>query len=92
MWFMPLHARKGPFMSQQMVRGYCIVYLGSRDSDSPIEVRVCRTDSIDVAIRTARSMVENMAFAGAGGGRAPVGFVIENPEGDELHRWYCDAR
>jgi len=88
---MPLDARKGPFMSQQMVRGFCIVYLGSRDSDSPIEVRVCRSDSIDVAIRTARSMVENMAFAGLGGGRAPVGFVIENPEGDELYRWYGDA-
>jgi hypothetical protein len=67
------------------------VYLGSRDSDSPLEVRVCRTDSIDVAIRTARTTVQNMAFAGMAGGRGPIGFVIENSEGDELHRWYSDA-
>jgi hypothetical protein len=78
-------------MSQQMVKGFCIVYLGSRDSDSPLEVRVCRTDSIDVAIRTARTTVQNMAFAGMAGGRGPIGFVIENSEGDELHRWYSDA-
>jgi hypothetical protein len=79
-------------MTQQMVRGFCIVYLGSRDSDAPIEVRVCRSDAIDVAIRTARSTVENIAFAGMAGGRAPVGFVIENSEGDELYRWYSDTR
>jgi hypothetical protein len=78
-------------MSQQMVRGFCIVYLASRDSDTPIEVRVCRTESIDVAIKNARSTVENMAFAGLAGGRVPIGFVIENSEGDELYRWYNEA-
>jgi hypothetical protein len=87
---MPFYG-EGPKMSQQMVRGFCIVYLGSRDSDTPLEIRVCRTDSMEVAIRTAKSTVENLAFAGMAGGRGPVGFVIENSEGDELHRWYVEA-
>jgi hypothetical protein len=78
-------------MSQQMVSGFCIVYLGSRDSDTPLEVRVCRTDSVDVAIRTARTTVQNMAFAGVTGGSGPIGFVVENSDGDELHRWYASA-
>jgi hypothetical protein len=78
-------------MSLQMARGFCIVYLAGRDSDTPLEIKMLGSDSLDFAIRTARSKVENMAFAGAAAGRAPAGFVIEDSEGHELHRWYRSA-
>ena len=75
-------------MGQHYAKGYCVVYLASRDFDSQLEVKVLGTESLEFANRTARSKVENMAFAGVDDRRAPVGFVIENSEGDELYRWY----
>jgi hypothetical protein len=75
-------------MGQHYARGFCVVYLGSRHTDHQLDVRVLGSDSLEFAIRTARSRVENMAFAGANDAQAPVGFVIENSEGDELFRWY----
>lgn len=67
-----------------MVSRFCIVYLGSRDNDSPLDIKVVDGGSLDTAIRSARTRVEHLAFAGT----APSGFAIENTEGDELFRWY----
>jgi hypothetical protein len=75
-------------MGFQMVKGFCAVYLASRHSDIQMDVKVLGSETLESAIRIARSKVENMVFAGAGAGMVPVGFVIENSEGDELFRWY----
>lgn len=75
-------------MPPLMAKGLCIIYVASRDNDSPIELRVCPSDSLDTAIRMARAKVSEFAFAGVASGRTPAGFIIENAQGDELHRWY----
>jgi len=75
-------------MGYQMTKGLCVVYLRSRDCDDQMEVKVVGCTSLDNAIALARARVENLAFAGLDIGRVPVGFMIENSEGDELFRWF----
>jgi hypothetical protein len=78
-------------MPPQISRGLCIVYVGSRDSDQPVDMQIAPTASLETAARTARSKVEMMAFASTRAEQRPIGFVIENGEGDELYRWYSQA-
>ncbi len=71
-----------------MGKGYCVVYLGSQRDDSPLHVKMVSSGSLEAAIRSARSNIENQAFASLPAGHVPAGFMIENTEGDELFRWY----
>jgi hypothetical protein len=71
---------------------FTIVFLASRDGDSPQSIQISTAHSLDLAIKSARFEVENFAHSGAPAGTGPIGFVVENTEGDELHRWYSEAR
>ena len=70
---------------------FMIAYLGSRDSDAPEELRPCDTPSLAGAIRLAKSAVQTMAFAKGRFRNTVIGFVVEGPDGEELHRWYDDV-
>ncbi len=78
-------------MPPKMANGLCIVYLASQERDEVVEVQVAPNASLEAAARTARGKVEMLAFASARPERRPVGFMIENGEGDELYRWYIQA-
>ena len=71
---------------------FTIVFLASRESDSPVAMEATTTTSLDLATKSARFTVENFAHSGAPAGTGPIGFLIENVQGDVLHRWYTEAR
>jgi hypothetical protein len=71
---------------------FTVVFLAGRHSDSPFAIEVSPATSMDAATRSARFTVENFAHSGAPEGTGPIGFLIENTQGDELHRWYTEAR
>jgi hypothetical protein len=70
---------------------FIILYVASRESDEPVEMRRQASPSLDHAIATATNSVRNMVFARGKGHAVPIGFIIESPEGDELYRWYDET-
>jgi hypothetical protein len=71
---------------------FVVIFVASRESDTPLEVEAPTANSLDLVIKAARSKVENYAFSGKPSATDPIGFVVENNQGDELHRWYSDGR
>jgi hypothetical protein len=69
-----------------------VAFLAGQDSDSPFAIEASPGISTDVVTRSARFAVESFAHSGIPEGTGPVGFLIENTQGDELHLWYTEAR
>ncbi len=70
---------------------FMIVFVGRKDSDEPVELRPIRAPSIETAVRSARSVVQNMELARGRYRNLVIGFILENHNGDECARWYDEV-
>jgi len=65
-----------------------VVYLSSRSDDTPLEMKQVH-GPLDSAARTARLKIESYALSEFHAKTAPDGFLVENEDGFEVHRWYA---
>lgn len=68
-----------------------VVYLKSQSDDTPVELKPVDAPTAEAVVRAAKSAVQNMSLS-RGRFRDPViGFVVENQNGEEVHRWYDET-
>jgi hypothetical protein len=70
---------------------FMIAFVGRKDSDEPEELRPIKAPSVEAAIRSAKSAVQNMELARGRYRNLVIGFILENHNGDECFRWYDDV-
>ena len=71
---------------------FTVLYLADRASEEPMEIQVLNGRPLETVIRTARQKVELFDAANTRAKKGPIGFAVENTDGDELYRWYSQVR